>query len=378
MADALANAAFMSKPEADAAYQPKGNYLTEHQDISGKQDVISDLAAIREGAALGKTALQLESDPTVPAWAKQPEKPSYTAAEVGALPAGTAYQTPLTADVDYLTPSTAVNTYQPKGTYLTEHQSLEGYAKISDIPAVPTVPTNVSAFENDAGYLTQHQDISGKQDVISDLETIRDGAAKGATALQSVPMGSVSTIGGAMFDPNYGITINEEGKAYLHQNNIWVTNRAQSRPVTTAMLDYAVKSALADGKGAAYTDEEKTAACERIGALQSVPNVTKDGEYGLVKTNEIYGITWDTTGNCLRCYPADTGWITARNHPYAPIGPKNLDYAVKAALCDGKGAAYTETEKRAAQNRLGIVTITQEDYDLLDIKDESTIYLIVG
>ena len=31
-----------------------------------------------------------ESDPTVPAWAKQPTKPSYTAAEVGADPAGTA------------------------------------------------------------------------------------------------------------------------------------------------------------------------------------------------------------------------------------------------------------------------------------------------
>ncbi len=29
---------------------------------------------------------------------------------------------------------------------------------------VPTVPTNVSAFTNDAGYLTQHQDISGKLD----------------------------------------------------------------------------------------------------------------------------------------------------------------------------------------------------------------------
>ena len=36
-------------------------------------------------------------------------------------------------------------------------------------------------------YLTEHQDISGKQDVISDLATIRSGAAKGATALQSVP-----------------------------------------------------------------------------------------------------------------------------------------------------------------------------------------------
>lgn len=31
---------------------------------------------------------------------------------------------------------------------------------------IPTVPTNVSSFENDAGYLTEHQDISGKQDVI--------------------------------------------------------------------------------------------------------------------------------------------------------------------------------------------------------------------
>ena len=36
-------------------------------------------------------------------------------------------------------------------------------------------------------YLTEHQDISGKQDIISDLDTIRSGAAKGATALQSVP-----------------------------------------------------------------------------------------------------------------------------------------------------------------------------------------------
>lgn len=35
--------------------------------------------------------------------------------------------------------------------------------------------------------LTEHQDISGKQDKISDLETIIEGAALGATALQSVP-----------------------------------------------------------------------------------------------------------------------------------------------------------------------------------------------
>lgn len=54
-------------------------------------------------------AISAETDPTVPAWAKAPSKPTYTASEVGALPNTT---------------------------------------------VIPTVPTNVSAFTNDAGYLT--------------------------------------------------------------------------------------------------------------------------------------------------------------------------------------------------------------------------------
>lgn len=37
-------------------------------------------------------------------------------------------------------------------------------AYIRNKPAIPVVPTKVSAFENDAGYLTEHQDISGKVD----------------------------------------------------------------------------------------------------------------------------------------------------------------------------------------------------------------------
>jgi hypothetical protein len=35
----------------------------------------------------------------------------------------------------------------------------------ADTP-IPVVPTNVSAFNNDAGYLTAHQDISGKEDKV--------------------------------------------------------------------------------------------------------------------------------------------------------------------------------------------------------------------
>lgn len=35
------------------------------------------------------------------------------------------------------------------------------YNDLSDKPVIPTVPTNVSAFTNDAGYLTQHQSLAG-------------------------------------------------------------------------------------------------------------------------------------------------------------------------------------------------------------------------
>lgn len=56
------------------------------------------------------------------------------------------------------------------------------------------IPVKMSELTNDKGYLTSHQDIShlatkselsAKQDVISDLATIRSGASKGATALQT-------------------------------------------------------------------------------------------------------------------------------------------------------------------------------------------------
>ena len=59
-------------------------------------------------------------------------------------------------------------------------------AKI-EIPTLDGYATE--AWVGEQGFLTEHQDITGKQDVIEDLEAIREGAAKGATALQEIPEG---------------------------------------------------------------------------------------------------------------------------------------------------------------------------------------------
>lgn len=48
--------------------------------------------------------------------------------------------------------SAAIDTKQPKGNYLTQHQSLEEYAKKTELP---TVPTKVSELQNDSEFITK-------------------------------------------------------------------------------------------------------------------------------------------------------------------------------------------------------------------------------
>lgn len=68
--------------------------------------------------------------------------------------------------------------------------SLDGYAKTSDIPSldgyaktsdIPSIPTKVSAFENDKGYLTEHQSLeeyaknSALEDAVEEITAIAQG-----------------------------------------------------------------------------------------------------------------------------------------------------------------------------------------------------------
>jgi len=48
-----------------------------------------------------------------------------------------------------------------------------------------SVPTKVSDLVNDSGFINEHQDISGKQDVITDLATIRSNASTGAAKVSA-------------------------------------------------------------------------------------------------------------------------------------------------------------------------------------------------
>ena len=170
-------------------------------DIAGKQDIIQDLNAIRDGAAKGATAIQEETDPI---WTAEKVN-YYTKSDIDTSLESKADKTEIP------TVPTNVSAFTNDAGYLTEHQSLNDYytktesngiyatqvvvneeiaARISDIrdvkatleskankSEIPTVPTNVSAFTNDAGYLTEHQSLDNyytKTEVNTSLESKAD------------------------------------------------------------------------------------------------------------------------------------------------------------------------------------------------------------
>ena len=98
--------------------------------------------------------------------------------------------------------------------------------------------------------------------------------------------------------------------------------------------------------------------------------------YGLIKTEPYLGLT--SSGNNMSIQKASNAQIDSRGNSYCPIVSNNLDYAVKQAMCDGKGSAWTDTEKASARERLGvaIVTLTQAEYDALEVKSADTTYLV--
>ena len=145
-----------------------------------------------------------------------------------------------TGDVTISIPTKVSELTNDKG-YLTSHQSLSDYAKTSDLsvyaksaslaavatsgkysdlsgtPTIPVVPTDVSAFNNDAGYLTAHQDLSDYAKT-SDLSVYAKSASLAAVATS----GSYNDLSDKPTIPTIPLNIsafnNDKGYLTTHQD----------------------------------------------------------------------------------------------------------------------------------------------------------------
>ena len=89
--------------------------------------------------------------------------------------------------------------------------------------------------------------------------------------------------------------------------------------------------------------------------IATIPLANGFGKTGVVRLANSLGIRWsEVNGGGLSIDYAAVGDISNRTSSNKPIIPFYLDHAVKVAMCDGKGAAWTEEEKAAAKERMGV------------------------
>ena len=98
-----------------------------------------------------------------------------------------------------------------------------------------------------------------------------------------------------------------------------------------------------------------------VGGVADVP-IANMNEPGVVSvlTPQDSGI-WNDNGSLKVSYATDAE-ISSRLGNRKAIVCANMDYAVKAALCDGKGAAWTANEQKAARERMGV----DKPYELIE------------
>lgn len=82
----------------------------------------------------------------------------------------------------------------------------------------------------------------------------------------------------------------------------------------------------------------------------AVEGTSATGVFGVMKP---YSVPFYTQNGRLFLNEASNTYINSRQ-AQAPITGLNLDYAVKASLTDGKGTAWTDAEKLAARERIGL------------------------
>lgn len=286
---------------------------------------VGQALVVKEIDEAGKpTVFEAQDMVEVPEWAQKPEKPTYTAEEVGALPADT------------------------------------------------KIPTKTSELENDNGYLTEHQDISGKLDADKLPEAIDTALAeaKESGAFDGAD-GAPGEKGekGDKGDPGETTYIENPYDDTALKSELSTKITAPENPEVGKV--FKIKSVNDDGTfigewadGGANLDVRINGKSIVQDGVAEIPKIGTD-KSGLIEYKSGYGL--QLIYDYLLVLGATEAQITNRTGSRAPITASNaLDYAVKAAMCDGKGAAWTTDEQAAARERMGALD-TQDMINITEI-----------
>ena len=216
---------------------------------------------------------------------------------------------------------------------------------------------------NGQGFLTEHQDITGKQDVISDLEIIRSGASLGATALQEIPTEAMRKIA---VDEVVKI-VNSADSRYdtLKEISDWILNDTtgaasmandiQSLKAQLNALTLGAKASASISKSSIYVGEENSVTV--TGRME--PNTLTPCTVSIYKGSDLMAsadtsvvsyteiLTGTTSYNIKVVYNGTTYTASTRVNAYYPtyygFGVEYSDVLSNKNLLSSAKRTYTDT-----------------------------------
>lgn len=239
-------------------------------------------------------------------------------------------------------------------------------------------------------YLTEHIDISGKQDVVEDLEEIRDGAALGKTALQEIPAEYAKK--DDLFNKDYNELINKpEGlatesfvlekiaeaeigekeidlSAYAKKEDLFSKdyNDLENKPVIPEAYDDTELKNLIDGKAASdHTHEEYLTSQSLDGYAKTADLFSKDYN-DLTNKPELFSGSYNDLSDKPELFNGDYNKLTNK-----PELPSFEDFATEAFVTEEINKielpeAYDDSELRNLINSKADSVHSHEEYSLAE------------
>lgn len=268
--------------------------------------------------------------------------------------------------------------------------------QLHDKADVSEIPTKTSQLENDSGFLTEHQPLKtiNNQSIIGTGNIVISGGGGGINDVQvagssvvtdgtaNIQVAGGNNLGVIRKNANVGFDVNSAGyplsieftkDVYAAKDNYSFISKGTLENIKA---NY-VKEAITSTTDPEWTAEEQANAKARMGIVDSGLDVQINGTSivqdgvaniplatahtaGVLGHGSVSGGLYLTSDGVLQINKPIDLYMSNRSKNHG-LTLDLFDKMLKFAMCDGKGSAYTDLEKQAARDRLGVINYDDSD-----------------